>query len=255
MRTLLQSHVNALQLKVDVEAQEKGIQHPAEDAPESAEGTAGATHESKSVAAQMQEQLDALQQQLQRYHAELQKTQQERSQVAAAAAAAEATVKSQLDAFRKAAAAIQRFEADWAREVHDANLERLKKVDVPQGKELECQGQLHRLLCGWADAGATEPITFQDLVAHSTYKKEAPKFVKKALDSYFPKFFPDEPGLETCIPRQACRLLHASLGRLKDTYEAQETAKEVAAQAAEAYVIMEGTSKKRRSTMRDAVME
>ena len=140
------------------------------------------------------------------------------------------------------------------KEVDGVALDAMPILQVPAGEQLTKQGQLFALLQSWSDKGAETPVTFQNLVDHSELKADAPMFLRTILGSAFRKWFPEEPGAESVIPKQALLLALQSLDRLRQTWQSMESSQEISRAAAGSFAQVEGEAKKRRAELMDAVM-
>ena len=132
-------------------------------------------------------------------------------------------------------------------ETQIVNESKLPVLQRPQGEQYDKQSQLLFLLRAWQASGSTAPVLFQDVVAYSELGNDAPLFLRTAMGSAWGKWFKNEPGSETVIPRQVLLLLLASLEKVKLLCEAREDEQATERAAAGSYARMASTTKKRRS--------
>jgi hypothetical protein len=74
------------------------------------------------------------------------------------------------------------------------------------------------------------------------------------MGSAWAKWFKEEPGADTVIPRQVLQLLLASLEKVKLLCEAREDEQATETAAAGSYAMMASATKKRRSEVLEVAM-
>ena len=116
------------------------------------------------------------------------------------------------------------------------------------------QGQLHKLLCLWHEAGANEMFTFRTLAEFALMQGAAPTFFRDAMGDSWQKWFQTDPVTDTVIPHQVAVLVMRSLGRLKEHWEVQQQAEAVRAEASASFAHLVGPAKKRRAEYDEACM-
>ena len=156
---------------------------------------------------------------------------------------------------RKARARTLKIMVDaFDRTVNTVTLEQLPVLSVPKGDMLIAQGQFHKLLWEWKEAGAATVFTFTDLVDHSQLGKSAPDFLKTILGSQWKTLFPEEPIPAAFVPKQAALLALASLERLKQHWIDSEKADEIKSAGAASFALLAGEAKKRKAELYDIDM-
>ena len=156
---------------------------------------------------------------------------------------------------RKARAKTLKITVDaFDRSVSTVTLEQLPVLSVPKGDRLIAQGQFHKLLWEWKEAGAATAFTFKNLIDYSQLGTNAPDFLKTMLGSQWKTLFPEEPVHAAFIPKQAALLALSSLERLKQHWIDSEKADEIKSAGASSFALLAGEAKKRKAELYDLDM-
>ena len=145
----------------------------------------------------------------------------------------------ELEELQKAGPQTAAFDATF----EDVSLASLPPALVPEGPDLAAQAQVYHLLSAWIQSGANTQFTLQQLADHGKLGDGVVQFLTSILGDIWKRWF-SEPALAHVVPRQVALLLYHGLDRVRTAWEADNA---TPGQAASAFAVMCGESKRRRA--------